>query len=188
LSNSEFNDLEEFGKIIEKPEKKDNTREKKKIKISLDLQVIIVIFIKFFYFIKKLLIKIKVLVLNILAYFRIKKEMKKRCRESFTKRNRKNKHHGYKIIETKKQRGNKTVIVRKRVPFYLDNLNLVKKYSTRGIIYYLSLNEETEQDCAQVKHNSYTILKKSVWDFPVKDKSIFRRTSNTLRIRSLFKK
>lgn len=191
MDNDEFNDLEKFGKVIEKPPEKNTVKEKKKEVVSskkYSKKIALKILKVLFYFAKRLSLKLKELLSKTLVFFKTKKEIKKRYKAA-VKRHRKHKDISYKIVETKKQRGNKTVIVRRRVPSYFDTSSLVAKpNNAMGNIYYLSLNEESEQENTRIKHGSYTVLKKSVWDFPVEDKSIFRRAFYTLRIRGLFKK
>lgn len=190
MNSDEFNDLEKFGKVIEKPPEKDNAKAKRKVKRNPDInfkKLSLTVFHKLFCFIRNLIVKLKIVFAKILTFFKTKKEAKKRYK-AVVKRNRKQKDIGYKIIETKKQRGNKTIIVRRRVPSYFDTTHLVAKTNPVGSIYYISLDKESEQENTGIKHNSYSILKKSVWDFPIQDKSIFRRTFNTLKIRGLFKK
>jgi len=191
LDNDEFNDLEKFGKVIEKPSEENTIKEKKKENISSKKnfkKIALKIFRALFYFAKRLSLKLKKLLLNIIEFFKTKRELSSRYKAA-VKKHRKRKDISYKIVETKKQRRNKTVIVRRRVPSYFDASGLVvKSNNAMGNIYYLSLNEEPEQENTQIKHDSYTILKKSVWDFPVEDKSIFRRSINTLKIQRLFRK
>ena len=191
MDNDEFNDLEKFGKVIEKPPEENAIKEKKKENISSKKnfkKIALKIFRILFYFAKRLTFKFKKLLLNIFEFFKTKREIRNRYK-AVVKKHRKRKDISYKIVETKKQRGNKTIIVRRRVPSYFDTSSLVvKSNNAMGNIYYLSLNEESGQENNQIKHDSYTILKKSVWDFPVEDKSIFRRSFYTLKIRGLFKK
>ena len=185
MNSDEFNDLEKFGKVIENTPKKESVKVKKKEKTQLKISIKG----NGFKFVKKgsdlvryLSYKSKILLFNINNFLKKKKEIRKRYR-TVLKRNRKKKNIGYKIVETKKQRGNKTIIIRKRVPSFFDDLDLSKQSAPMANMYYLSSNENTD-----VKNEPYTILKKSVWDFPVEDKSIFSRSINTLKIQRLFKK
>ena len=190
MDSNEFGDLEKFGKVIERPPEKEKVKVKKKVKRNPDVtfkKVSFKILNKLFYFVRRVAVKIKSLFVKLNVILKEKREIRKRYRLA-VKRHRKKKDTCYKIIETKKQRGNKTIIVRRRVPACFDTSDLVPKTSSMGSIYYLSLDEESEKQNIQVKHDSYTILKKSVWDFPIEDKSIFRRTGNILKIRGLFKK
>ena len=84
-------------------------------------------------------------------------------RRNFKFKNTK-KSYSYKIIEIKKQRGNKTIIIRKRVPFL--NINNYK-YNLNNIngMFYLSKKDRNTKDSEH-----YFIVKKSVWDFPIDDK------------------
>ena len=190
MSNDEFSDLEKFGKVIEKPPEKEKTRVKKKEKKNVQIdwgKITKSDLSKLFCFLRNIAVKIKQKFLKLISLIKTKREIRKRYK-AIVKRNKNRKDIGYKIVETKKQRGNKTVIVRRRVPIYFDTSKLVAKPSSMGSIYYLRLDEESKNLENTVKHNSYDILKKSVWDFPIEDKSIFRRTANILKIQGLFKK
>ena len=190
MNSDEFNDLEKFGKVIEKPPEQDSVKIKKKVKKNQDINFKTAfkkIFNKIFCFIRKNLVKTKKAFVKIKTIIKEKKEIRKRYKLAL-KRNRKSNDIHYKIVETKKQKRNKTIIVRRRVPDYYDTSILSSKKGHLASIYYLSLEGQSKNENAQVKHDSYTILKKSVWDFPIEDKSIFRRTFNTLKIQRLFKK
>ena len=190
MNSNEFNDLEKFGKVIEKPPEKDTIKLKKRVRRnpSISLRKVSAnISNKLLCFIRDILVKINNILARITKILKEKKEIRKRYK-IVVKRHRKRKDLSYKIVETKKQRGNKTIIVRRRVPAYFDTSSLVPKTSNMASVYYLSLDEESEKQTTQVKHDSYTTLKKSVWDFPLDDKSIFRRTINTLKIQRLFKR
>ena len=68
-------------------------------------------------------------------------------------KNKKN-NIGYKIVETKKQHANKTIIVRKRIPFY-----------------YLSIDNEKNRSEDYIPE-SHDFIKDSIWDFPVREKKL----------------
>jgi len=75
------------------------------------------------------------------------------------------KGYSYKIIETKKQRGNKTVIIRKRIPFYFDINSYKSDLNNINGVFYLS---EKDRNTDDLEH--YFLVKKSIWDFPIEDK------------------
>lgn len=72
----------------------------------------------------------------------------------------------YKIVETKKEKRNKIIIVRKRVPI---NTHLNNKISNNlnPSIYYCRLKPEEKNICEK-NIIGHTRLKKSIWDFPMK--------------------
>ena len=76
---------------------------------------------------------------------------------------KKNQNKCYKIVETKKQRRNKIIIIRKRVPFEYNPLELNSKKANLGTIFYLTFKEDSNQE---TKSEAYTIIKDSIWDFP----------------------
>ena len=73
-------------------------------------------------------------------------------------------HIGYKIVEFKKEKRNKIVVVRKRIPYIFNPANISNKKTEMGSMYYLSLTGEDENPQSE----SYIRLKKSIWDFPHK--------------------
>jgi len=75
------------------------------------------------------------------------------------------KGYSYKIVETKKQKGNKTIIIRKRVPFYFDINSYKSDLNNINGVFYLS-----EKDRNTEESNHYFLVKKSIWDFPIEDK------------------
>ncbi len=77
------------------------------------------------------------------------------------------KNIAFKIVETKKQKKNKVVIVRKRVPIE-QNINFnFKQINLRPSLYYCSLHPDENKVCEK-KIIGHVKLKKSVWDFPIK--------------------
>lgn len=187
MGDNEFSDLEKFGKVLEKPSVENSPKEKKKGEVlpKKDLKKLALKILKSLWrFVKILAKKTKDFLVKIFVFLKTKRQIRRRYKEVI-KRNKKSNNVSYKIVETKKQRGNKTIIVRRRVPSYFDIKNPIPKTHLMGSIYYLSLDKDSENE---VRNASYTILKKSVWDFPIEDKSIFRRTFNTLKIQRLFKK
>ena len=73
----------------------------------------------------------------------------------------------YKIVETRKQRRNKMIIIRKRVPFEYNHLVLQPKKTDLGALFYLTFKED---NATETRPEAYTRLKDSVWDFPIKNK------------------
>lgn len=77
----------------------------------------------------------------------------------------KQKNIAFKIVETKKEKRNKVVIVRKRVPIE-SSINF-KPIDSRPSLYYCSLHPEENKFCEK-KIIGHVKLEKSVWDFPIK--------------------
>ncbi len=94
---------------------------------------------------------------------KIKIENAKKEIEEFNKFNREKK--AYKIVETKKEKRNKIIIVRRRVPIE-KKINL-KKLNFNPQIYYYQLKPEENKICEK-KIIGHTRLKESIWDFPMK--------------------
>lgn len=155
MSEKEFKDLQNFGKTIEKnsentekiivKEKKNHLKQIKKILIHLGRKT---------YNGAKILLKYSISTGGWI-YIKIK---------SITLPRKKKQYKCYKIVEITKQKRNKIVIIRKRVQFeynkFTQNLNRAKL----GKIYYLTLKDGNNQE---TKQEAYTILKDSVWDFPI---------------------
>ena len=72
---------------------------------------------------------------------------------------------GYRIIETCKQKGNKTIIVRKRVLVPIDKQLLNPVRNDLGSLFYITFKDDSFKN---FKTEAYSRLKKSVWDFPLK--------------------
>lgn len=72
----------------------------------------------------------------------------------------------YKIVETRKQRFNKVIITRRRVPYYYINENVFSSIRPKKSIYYLSLKDD-EHGGTFIKKTSHKALDESIWDFPV---------------------
>jgi len=158
LSDNEFKDLQNFGKVIEKkPENNTKVIVKEKKNFYKQLKPV-------FSYIKKktLILATKLLKYTIIASKGIYKKIKSTKLPKLRTQN-----YAYKIVETKKQRRNKTIIVRKRVPYKYDHLGLNPKKSNLGTLFYLSFKEDSNQE---TKSEAYTRLKDSVWDFPIKNK------------------
>jgi hypothetical protein len=165
LNADEFQELKKFGTGIEKTNQEIIKKEpKKKINLKNFLRKIYKLIISFFRWLhiktKSTLIKIK----NWLAFKKDLRKIKKSIRFRY-----KRKDLGYKIVETKKQRGNKTVITRKRVPFYFDINSYKSELNNISGIFYLS---EKDKNAATSEYCYF--VKKSIWDFPVHDKKIIK--------------
>ena len=175
MSGDEFKDLQNFGKTIEDKQndkveveqniKKDLQnvfRKSQEKKVSFDTQ-------KTKYFFKKIskriiFTKIRLVKYGENVYFKIQKL--KKIRVNFP-RQQKNYVKCYRLVEKRKQRRNKTIIVRKRVPFKIgletlghgrsDLENLIHLTFESGV--YYNTHRPTTKD-----HK----LKESVWDFKLK--------------------
>ena len=75
------------------------------------------------------------------------------------------KNISYKIIELKKEKRNKVIIIRKRVPM---NTIINKKIDlSKPSLYYCSIDsDEIKNYCTDII--CHDKLKKSIWDFPIK--------------------
>lgn len=153
MNANEFQELQKFGSNIEKITDEIVKKEpKKKKNYTLLISLIKWIYIK----IKSSFIKIK-------NWFVFKIYLKIFKRNFKIKTNKK--VYSYKIVETKKQRGNKTVIIRKRVPFYFDINSYKSGLNNIDGVFYLSENDRNVIDSEH-----YFFVKKSIWDFPIEDK------------------
>ena len=158
MTDDEFKELNTFGEKIEKKtnNKNDLKREETKVDKKVKKQNIIILLRKIkksiFVYFRFFLIKMFLLSKNIKLFF-----YKKIGNISF-----KNKRNiGYKIVETKKQKRNKVIITRKRMPITISNLS--KNKIKKPCIYYYKINLEKK-----TKVKKYSKLKDSVWDFPLK--------------------
>lgn len=182
MDDKELKDLQLFGNNIDKKSisvkniqkneveycklKQKNPNDKIKFtkilnKIFIFSSKLLLRFINFFYH------KLKEKKSNISHKLYLKK-IQKRKRLTHAQKKQISKNKSYRIVETCKRRKNKTIIVRKRVllPF---GENLIRP--TKGIpsIYFLSVKDD-ENGKQITKPEAYTILKKSVWDFPAQNK------------------
>ena len=164
MSKDEFEDLKNFGKTIEiKPKQKkveDKNQlviKKTKFEIKKFLKVILVKICKaLILFFKKLLE----------GSYRLSSEIKRKY-ENWNIKKQSQSNKCYKIVETKKQRRNKVIIIRKRVPAKYVSNNLVTKDPNIGALFYLSIKDK-EDGGIETSSENYTSLKESVWDFPIK--------------------
>lgn len=155
MNANEFQELQKFGSNIEKITDQIIKKEPKKKKIY----TLLISFIKWIY------IKIKSSFIKIKNWFVFKIDLRIIKRNFKIKTNKK--VYSYKIVETKKQKGNKTVIIRKRVPFYFDINSYKSDLNNINSVFYLS-----EKDRNTVDSEHYFFVKKSIWDFPIEDKKI----------------
>ena len=81
---------------------------------------------------------------------------------------------GYMLVETCKQRRNKTIIIRKRVLVPFEAQKIESGKPDLGALFYLTFNAD-EKDQQGTRSEAYTQLKDSVWDFPVKPESNRKR-------------
>ena len=151
MNANEFQDLQKFGSNIEKIT--DEIIKKKPKKINN-------LFVSFF---KRMYKKIKSSFIKIKNWLIFKRDLSIIKRNFTIKYNKKG--YSYKIIETKKQRGNKTVIIRKRIPFYFDINSYKSDLNNINGVFYLS---EKDRNTDDLEH--YFLVKKSIWDFPIEDK------------------
>ncbi len=126
MNANEFQELQKFGSNIEKITDEIIKKEPRKKKIY----TLLISLIKWIY------IKIKSSFIKIKNWFVFKIDLKIIKRNFKIKTNKK--VYSYKIVETKKQRGNKTVIIRKRVPFYFDINSYKSGLNNIDGVFYLS--------------------------------------------------
>gem|GEM_PF-4809321 len=154
MNANEFQELQKFGINIEKITDEKIKKEPKKKKYNL-----LISFIKWIYItIRNSFIKIK-------NWFVFKIDLRIIKKNFKIKTNKKD--YSYKIIETKKQRGNKTVIIRKRVPFYFDINRYKSDLNDINSVFYLAEKDRNSEDSEH-----YFFVKKSIWDFPIEDKKL----------------
>ena len=147
MPDNEFKDLQNFGKVLEKKPEKNNSKKifvKGKRSRSIKIKPI-------FLFLGKKGLKAfkKFLKLIVLAGHWSYKKISSVELPRF-----KNKNKCYKIVETKKQRRNKMIIVRKRVPFEYHTTDLSSNPTNLGTLYYLSFKEGENQE---TNNEAYTI-------------------------------
>ena len=164
MNANEFQDLQKFGSNIEKITdeiiKKESKKNNLKYLFKCFLKKINNLFVSFF---KWMYIMIKSSFIKIKQCLIFKRDLRIIKRNFTIKSNKKG--YSYKIIETKKQRGNKTVIIRKRVPFYFDINSYKSDLNNIAGVFYLS-EKDRNTDCSE----HYFLVKKSIWDFPIEDK------------------
>jgi len=179
LSDNEFKDLQNFGKIIEKkPEKNTKVIVKEKKDFSKKFKPVFSILKK-----KVLVFGIKLIKITIATGEWIRKKIKtivNRAKQRNAHRKKikfaqkpkqKIQKSAYKIVETKKERRNKTIITRRRIPIDYNPLELQPKKTDLGALFYLTFKNDNAQEA---NPEAYTRLKNSVWDFPIQSKGRIR--------------
>lgn len=165
MKDNEFKELNIFGEKIERKNENKNCSKNKELKTNKkDIKKKLIRSIErhsknFLIFLKSLYKKIIITIL---------KDTQKKIQNkinSFRLENKKN--IGYKIIETKKERRNKVIIIRKRVPIKL-NININTR-NEKPSLYYYNLKTEKDKNCKS-NISEYIKIKRSVWDFPLEKK------------------
>ena len=167
MKEEEYADLNVLKKRFDqKSNEKPNRikKERKKFEIQLENKSLKKTFIKYansffknlFYFSKT--INKEIYKISYKEYEKVKKRI-----DVFIKSRQKN--IAFKIVETKKQKRNRVIIVRKRVP--IGSKIDFTPTDSRPSIYYCSLNPEENKSCEK-KIIGHVKLKKSIWDFPIK--------------------
>ena len=167
MSDSEYKDLQSFGKTIaKKPENKTKECIKVNKKYFEKLKPVISN-------IKKITIILSIKFIKAIISFgdwtgkNIKKAKKHRIQLKKIKIIkhpwRKTCEIGYKIVETKKQHRNKIIITRRRVPIDYNPLELQSKKTDLGALFYLTFKDDSN---TETKPEVYTQLKESILDFP----------------------
>lgn len=188
MSSDEFSDLQNFGKTIDQKPKDDAKKEvKKKKDISEKIRSIPKFSARKIIDFTKQLLKCIITIVKCSS-----KKVKNRFRNShqhkiqkiavFSKK-RPNKIKNstcYKIVETKKQRWNKTIITRRRVPVGYKTGNMQVKRNNLGALFYLTFKFD-ETGNQEIKPEEYCTIKKSVWDFPIEKNEKWRYFFNFKR-------
>jgi hypothetical protein len=157
LQKDEFAELQKFGNSVEKKVKLKTEKEKQKIILENITYEKKVDFSKLINYLEKFG---EILELIILKIFQITKDYyEKRQKTKIQKKNK----IAYKIVETKKERRNKVIITRRRVPINLP-INL-KQNTIAKSFYFISIKEDDGTN--KTKESEYKHLKKSIWDFPI---------------------
>lgn len=175
MSGDEFKDLQNFGKTIEDTQddkvevdqniKKDLPnvfRKSQRKKICFDTKKIKYFFKK----ISKRMIFTKIRLVKCSENFYFKIQRLKTIKISFPKR-QKNYVKCYRIVEKRKQRRNKTIIVRKRVPFKIDLENIGQGRSDLENLVHLTFESGIYFNTCRPTTKDHK-LKESVWDFKLK--------------------
>ncbi len=163
MNESEFEELNKLGdKIVQKNNKKSKKNKKlnlkiKKISIKSNKKISVKILLK------KIFKKTKIQFRNIINYLKRINHILFLKIKALNLEKIDNK--AYKIVESKKQRRNKVVIVRKRVPINNKIDSKIEKNS--ACFYYINLESDDKKD-GILQINSHVSLKKSIWDFPFK--------------------
>lgn len=155
MPDDEFKDLDVFGKRFNQ-NKENIKQEKRSITKNNNL-------VERKTFLKKI---IKSLGREILFFCRLffKKKFSYIKSNIIMYTSNKQRSSGFKIVETKKQRKNKVIITRKRIP--IKSTIRFKKNIASSCLYFFNLDNKNELDEPKIK--GHTILKESIWDFPHK--------------------
>jgi hypothetical protein len=159
LSNNEYEDLKIFGKSIDNKNRQKDLVYKNKTFIK-----------KSRFDIKKILFK--VLKISILFLKKLKRWSIKLLRiviqkySVFISKRQKKSDIFLKIVETKKQRGNKVILVRKSVPYKYIPEKICYNKPNLNSLYYLSVNAK-DDGTINIDKENYTSLKESIWDFQI---------------------
>lgn len=163
MTEGEFEELNKLGnKIVQKNNKKNNKNKKLKLKIKkISIKSNKKISVKIL--LKKIFRKTKIQFRNIINYLKRINPISSLKLKALNLEKRNNK--AYKIVESKKQRRNKVIIVRKRVP--INNKIESKIVKNSACFYYINLDSDDKKD-GILQINRHISLKKSIWDFPFK--------------------
>ena len=174
MDEKELKDLKIFGTNLEKPIndniKKDSNKssnlliQNKPIKKISNSQKFIKISKKIFIFLLKKYKKTYEIILEKFKTFNYKRNL--HVYNKVVNKDNSQILKGYRIIETCKKKGNKTIITRKRVLVPIDKQLLNPSRNNIGSLFYITFKDE---DFKNTKPEAYKRLKKSVWDFPIKN-------------------
>lgn len=148
MNADDFQDLQKFGKTLEKTDKR---KIKEDIIISLLVKNFLKSILNLFYKLVFIMYNKFKVYLNRFKEWKITRKNNIKFKKQLKLNNKKN-NIGYKIVETKIQYANKTIIVRKRIPFYYISGDNEKNISENHI------------------PESHDFIKDSIWDFPVREK------------------
>ena len=172
MKSDEFNELQKFGsELSQKPKQEFEKKESISVKqtnepIEINLsdifkRIIIGIFKIGKWFCKKIYRFFNLLISKIKRWNNLQK-IETTSKFSIFKK----KKYAYKIVETKKVKRNKVIIIRRRVPLDLRIGNTQFEPIRKGAVYYLSIKKD-ENGIDEIKPVAYPGLRSSVWDFPI---------------------
>ena len=168
MSDEEFQDLQNFGKTIEKIQ-----NVKKDIKVELKQKEIKKIKIfdkeKLGYFVKKIfknMIFTKIRLAKHCKNLFFKMQKLKKIKNVSLKR-QKNYVKCYRLVERRKQRRNKTIIVRRRMPFKIGFEDIGLGRSDLENLIHLTFESGVYFNTERPSTSDHK-LKESVWDFKIK--------------------
>lgn len=184
MDDKEFKDLQLFGKTIEKKpvdhtknikNNKNHLMQIKKVNNSKSKKHLKLLCYKTCVFIHKLPKNVKTIFMKLkeknleLKNTRYIKKIHKKKTLIACKKNDSEIKKVYRLVETCKKRRNKTIIIRKRLLVPLKTYYMQPGAIDTPALFYLTF-KDTDECKNVVKPEAYTILKKSIWDFPVKNK------------------